>query len=87
MSDEDTQPGLESRIQRLEQILVKLEAEELDLEDALALFEEGIGHVREAEKTLSTASFRVEEVLAEGVTRPLDGTGDGSAGGSGAGTT
>jgi exonuclease VII small subunit len=51
------------------------------------LFEEGIGHVREAEKTLSTASFRVEEVLAEGVTRPLDGTGDGSAGGSGAGTT
>ena len=46
MSDEDTQPGLESRIQRLEQILVKLEAEELDLEDALALFEEGIGHVR-----------------------------------------
>lgn len=85
MSDDATQPGLESRLQRLEQILVKLEAEELDLEDALALFEEGIGHVREAEKTLSTAALRVEEVLAEGVTRPLDGGGDGSTRGTGPG--
>lgn len=76
MSDDDSTPGLESRLQRLEQILVKLEAEELDLEDALALFEEGIGHVREAEKTLSAAALRVEEVLAEGVTRPLDGVAD-----------
>ncbi len=83
MSDDATQPGLETRLQRLEQILVKLEAEELDLEDALALFEEGIGHVREAEKTLSTAALRVEEVLGEGVTRPLEGSPGTTAGATG----
>lgn len=74
MSDDTaSEPGLEARLQRLEEILAKLEAEELDLEYALALFEEGIRHVRGAEKTLSTAALRVEEVLAEGMTRPLDG--------------
>ncbi|MEJ2541080.1 MAG: exodeoxyribonuclease VII small subunit [Gemmatimonadota bacterium] len=72
MADDDTTPGLEDRLRRLEEILSMLEADELDLERALTLFEEGIGHVREAEKTLSAATLRVEEVLADGVTRPLD---------------
>lgn len=80
MTDESAEPGLEERLRRLEEILAKLEAEELDLERALTLFEEGIGHVREAEKTLSAASLRVEEVLAEGVNRPLDGEDSGESG-------
>jgi exodeoxyribonuclease VII small subunit len=75
MTDETPEPGLETRLSRLEEILSALEADELDLERSLALFEEGIGHIREAEKTLSQAALRVEEVLAEGVTRPLDGPG------------
>ena len=82
MTEESAEPGLEDRLRRLEEILAKLEAEELDLEHALALFEEGIGHVREAEKTLSAAALRVDEVLGDGVTRPLDGEGGpGEAGG------
>lgn len=64
--------GLEERLGRLEEILSALESDELELERSLRLFEEGIGHIRQAEKTLSQAALRVEEVLAEGVTRPLD---------------
>ena len=69
-------PGLEQRLKRLEAILAALEADEMDLERALALFEEGVGHVREAERILAETELRVEELLGEdGATRPLDGGG------------
>lgn len=79
MTDGTPEPGLEARLKRLEEILTALEADEMDLERSLELFEEGIGHIRKAEKTLSEAALRVEEVLAEGVTRPLDAPEDGEA--------
>ncbi|MBT8404721.1 MAG: exodeoxyribonuclease VII small subunit [Gemmatimonadetes bacterium] len=70
----DDAPGLEQRLKRLEAILTALEADEMDLERALALFEEGVGHVREAERILAETELRVEELLGEdGATRPLDG--------------
>ena len=68
---------LESRLKRLEEIVGRLEAEDLDLDGALALFEEGVGHVKGAEKTLAKAELRVEELLGEGEnarTRPLQET-------------
>ncbi|UCC27132.1 MAG: exodeoxyribonuclease VII small subunit [Gemmatimonadales bacterium] len=65
--------GLEERLRRLETILAALESDELELEKSLELFEEGIGHIRAAEKTLSEATLRVEEVLSDGQTRSLDG--------------
>jgi exodeoxyribonuclease VII small subunit len=49
-----------------------MESDEVALEEALRLFEEGVGHVREAEKVLSEAELRVEELLADGRTRPLE---------------
>jgi exodeoxyribonuclease VII small subunit len=67
--------SLEGRLRRLEEIVGRLESEELNLDEALALFEEGIGHVREAESSLAAAELRVEELLGEGeslTTRPLD---------------
>ncbi len=64
--------SLEERILRLELILTRLESDEVSLEEALALFEEGIGHVREAERVLSETQLRVEELLAGGETRELD---------------
>lgn len=67
--------NLEARLGRLEEILAALESDEMDLERSLELFEEGIGHVRAAEKTLSVAELRVQEVLASGGERPLDGAG------------
>lgn len=71
MSDEQVKSGvqemsLEARLQRLEAIVGNLETEELKLDGALALFEEGVAHVKEAEKVLAAAELRVEELLGEG---------------------
>jgi exodeoxyribonuclease VII small subunit len=69
------EPGLERRLKRLDQIVSALEADDLDLEKALALFEEGVAHVRAAEKILAEAEMKVEELLQGDRTRPLQ-TGD-----------
>ena len=58
--------SLEARLGRLEEIVGKLEADELELEAALALFEEGVRHAREAERILAVAQLRVEELVGEG---------------------
>lgn len=67
--------GLGPRIARLEHILARLEREDLELEEALALFEEGVTQVREAERLLRVAELRVERLLerADGgvETRPV----------------
>ena len=68
-------PSLEARLRRLEEIVGQLETEELELDKALALFEEGVGHVKEAESALAAAELRVEELLGEGEgggKRPLE---------------
>ena len=64
--------SLEERITRLELILTRLESDEVPLEQALELFEEGIGHVRAAERVLSETQLRVEELLAGDRTREVD---------------
>lgn len=63
---------LEARLRRLEEILARMESDEVPLEEALQLFEEGVVHVREAERVLAAAELRVEELLASGRTRTLD---------------
>lgn len=63
---------LEGRLKRLEEILARMESDEVALEEALELFEEGVGHVREAERVLAETELRVEELLASGATRPMD---------------
>ena len=73
MSDEGKELALEERLQRLEVILGQLEAGEVDLERALELFEEGVGHVRQAESILSRTELKVEELLSDGETAPFGG--------------
>ncbi|HIF20656.1 MAG TPA: exodeoxyribonuclease VII small subunit [Gemmatimonadetes bacterium] len=63
---------MEDRLTRLDGILARLESDEVPLEQALELFEEGVGLVREAERVLSDTQVRVEELLAGGETRELD---------------
>lgn len=68
-------PSLEARLKRLEEILGALESDEMELDQSLELFEEGVLHIREAEKVLSTAALRVKEVLSNGLEQELDGPG------------
>ncbi len=70
MSQEDR--TLEERLERLDQILARLEADDVPLDEALRLFEEGVAHVRAAERMLSEAELRVEELLAGGETKPME---------------
>ncbi len=67
---EASSPGLEQRIARLEQIVAGLEREELELDQALQLFEEGIAHLRAVRGLLRAAELRVERLLehADGTT-------------------
>lgn len=77
-TDDQQSPPLEGRLKRLEEILSALEADDLELERALALFEEGVGHVRAAERILAETELRVEELLGEdGATRPFDESSEG----------
>ena len=68
---QDEAPTLEGRLRRLEEILGQLEADEVDLERALGLFEEGVRLVREAEAILSATELKVEELLSGGATAPF----------------
>lgn len=63
--------SLEGRLKRLEEILARLEADDVELEKALALFEEGVALVRDAEKVLAETELRVEELLSSGETAPF----------------
>lgn len=58
-----TGPSLAEELARLEQIVRRLEAEELDLDAALALFEEGVTRLRAARVRLADAELKVKQVL------------------------
>lgn len=67
---------LESSLNRLEAIVGMLEREDLELDVALALFEEGIGHVRAAREILRDAELRISRLVVDGAgnaaIEPLD---------------
>lgn len=68
---------LEQTLARLEEIVRRLDEERLDLGDALLLFEEGVGHLRDAAGTLADADARVKRLteMADGafILEDLDG--------------
>ena len=55
--------SFEDSIGRLEQIVQRLETDDLPLEDALALFEEGVKLARSTQHQLESAEKRVEQLL------------------------
>lgn len=50
-------------MERLEEITSALEKEDLELEEGLRLFEEGVGLIREARQRLSAAGSKVEKLI------------------------
>jgi exodeoxyribonuclease VII small subunit len=57
--------GLEDRLAKLESIVDRLERDELELQEALDLFEEGIGLVRDAYAVIEESRLRVEKLVVE----------------------
>ncbi len=53
---------VEERLARLEAIVAELESDNLDLAGALARFEEGVTHLREASTALADAELRVKRL-------------------------
>jgi len=58
-------PDFGAELARLEEIVRRLEGEDLDLDDALQLFEDGVERLRRARAELAAAEARVRQVLAE----------------------
>jgi len=63
--------SFEARIERLEAIAARLEDDDLDLDTALALFEEGVAELRAASAVLARAETRLKQLneAADGVFR------------------
>ena len=55
--------GLDRRLKRIEEIVASLDSDEVDLDEALTLFEEGVGHLRRAQQILESAELKVEELI------------------------
>lgn len=64
MSDaSDQAPNFERLMGELEDIVERLGGNDLELDEALALFERGVGRLRDAGKLLDGAEGRVEELI------------------------
>jgi len=57
------QISLADELVRLEEIVRQLEAEDVELDAALALFEEGVARLRAARERLAEAELKVQAVL------------------------
>lgn len=56
---------LGARIHRLQRIAADLDREDIELEDAMRLFEEGVAHLRVAESLVKDAELRIERLLED----------------------
>ena len=74
----DAAVSFEEALSDLEQIVRRLDGPELELDEALALFEQGIRRLREAGRMLDAGQGRVEELSesAAGDLRVIGLTGD-----------
>jgi exodeoxyribonuclease VII small subunit len=61
----ETAETLSADLRRLEEIVRALEADDTDLDRALALFEEGVARLRGARDRLGEAEARVQKVLED----------------------
>ena len=55
--------SFESQLKRLEEIVGELESDEIELDRALALFEEGVAQLRLATDALSKAETKIQRLV------------------------
>lgn len=65
-ADTDSDMPLGARIHRLQRIAADLDREDIELEDAMRLFEEGVAHLRAAETLVKQAELRIGRLLESG---------------------
>ena len=67
-------PSFQQELERLETIVRQLEQEDIDLDRALELFEEGVGRLKTARELLQQSELTVKRVLeaADGTLRAND---------------
>jgi exodeoxyribonuclease VII small subunit len=59
-----TSPSYEELLERLQQVVARLEAGELPLAESLALYEEGVALSAQCQQLLETAELRVQQLQA-----------------------
>lgn len=59
-------PTLEQALDRLDEIAVRLEGGDLELADALALYEEGVRLLRVADTALGAVEERIQQLTPDG---------------------
>jgi exodeoxyribonuclease VII small subunit len=62
---EQKKPSFDTSLSQLEALVQKIDSGELNLEDALAAFEKGVGLVRECQKSLDEAEQTVNRLVAD----------------------
>ena len=71
-----SEPSFERALQRLEEVVDQLESGDLELEQALAAFEQGVALARRCAERLEDAEQRIEVLVREGrkwSARPFEG--------------
>lgn len=56
---------LGARLHRLQRIVADMDREDIELDDAMRLFEEGVTHLRAAEALVKQAELRIERLVED----------------------
>ena len=67
--------SFEAAVKELESIVLRMESDELALEDSLSAYKRGVELVRTAQRRLDAAEQQVR-ILEEGVLKPLESDGE-----------
>lgn len=68
----DANPAFEEQLEELEAIVRRLDDESVGLEEALELFERGMGLAASCRRRLESVQHRVSELLEDGGEAPLE---------------
>ena len=64
----------EESLKKLEKIVEKLEDGNVNLDDSIKSFEEGVALVKECQKQLSVAQIKIQTLLEDGNVEPTEAT-------------
>lgn len=71
---DDAEPGFDALLSELQALVETLESADLPLERSLAAFERGVSLARRGQQILDAAERKVELLLRDGSTAPLEST-------------